>query len=305
MVCDDASTDGSVEEIRRLIDEHPGRTVRLLENEKNRGVCVTRNRAMAAGRGRVSRLPGRGRPVGTREDRAPAGGVRTSVPEVGLVFTGARPLADEATREWLRSTPGLTVDDVDHWAANDNALFERFRPRDRWEYFDLFLTASFLCWSSVVVRRATAEAVGGFDTQLGYQSEDWLFVLSCLCLGEIEGSRAGADPLPPAPGELHLPRAHPGLAHLRRGAAPARERAARDCGDSTCGGASAWPAADDRLGLMRYVGGKVGRVDFAAHGRSAGRRVGEAWPEPACAFSSRRRSTAVSATACTRPRSSS
>lgn len=52
VVVDDHSTDGSVDEIRRLMDSHPGFPVRLIARSANAGVSLARNRAFREARGR-------------------------------------------------------------------------------------------------------------------------------------------------------------------------------------------------------------------------------------------------------------
>ncbi|MDR2524122.1 MAG: glycosyltransferase [Candidatus Nomurabacteria bacterium] len=46
LIIDDCSTDSSVKTIKKIIKQHPERTIRLLENKENRGVSFSRNRAM-------------------------------------------------------------------------------------------------------------------------------------------------------------------------------------------------------------------------------------------------------------------
>lgn len=186
VICDDASTDGSVDELRSIISDHAGHRITLLENERNRGVSYSRNRAMQVAQGDFFAFLDAD-DLWLPEKIAAQIGLFHERPEVGLVFTGAEPFADQATREWLRQTPGLAVTDLAHWAHNDNAMFQEPRPIARSRYLELFLEASFLCWSSVMVRRSTAVAVGGFNERLAYQSEDWIFVLSCLLIAEVDG----------------------------------------------------------------------------------------------------------------------
>ena len=56
VMCDDCSTDDTVEVIRAYIEEHPEMDIRLLVNEKNMGVFETRNRLLDAAKGRYIML---------------------------------------------------------------------------------------------------------------------------------------------------------------------------------------------------------------------------------------------------------
>ncbi len=59
IVVDDASTDGTRDVLRRMIEADP--RVKLLENPVNRGPSGSRNRGLQGRGRRVGRNPGRGR----------------------------------------------------------------------------------------------------------------------------------------------------------------------------------------------------------------------------------------------------
>jgi glycosyltransferase involved in cell wall biosynthesis len=142
IIIDDASTDGTVERIRRWLPTAPVET-RLIVNEHNRGACASRNHAITQARGEF--LCGFSGDDVCEPHRIEVllSALRRAEPEVALVYGDAWLIDTEGARvgRWFETTP-LPVG----------------RPA-----FDALLERCFVCLPAAMMRRSAFDAVGGYD----------------------------------------------------------------------------------------------------------------------------------------------
>jgi glycosyltransferase involved in cell wall biosynthesis len=154
VVIDDCSSDRTVERIRSWMSRTP-LDVHLIVNERNLGICATKNVALRACRGEfVAGLSGDDYCEPCRLDRQYAL-FRTLDRSVAVVFGKAR-IVSEAGDElgvWFESS-GVVPDG---------------------EIFDELIRGNFLPAPTAMVRRDVIEEVGGYDPTLFYDDYDlWL-----------------------------------------------------------------------------------------------------------------------------------
>jgi glycosyltransferase involved in cell wall biosynthesis len=157
IVADDASTDGSVRAIRDWV-ERTGTPCTLVLHEENRGICRTRNEALAHARG------------------AYVSGISTD--DVWLPDK----LADQVAQlEALPQSVGVAYCDAARIDEDGNPLPETFvehlgvGPPPEGDLYETLLTRNFLPAGSTLVRRECYAAVGPFDESLPYEDRDmWL-----------------------------------------------------------------------------------------------------------------------------------
>jgi alpha-1,3-rhamnosyltransferase len=142
VIIDDASTDGTVERIRRWLPTAPVDT-RLIVNDRNRGACASRNHAIAQSRGEL--LCGFSGDDVCEPHRIEVllSALRAAEPEVALVYGDAWLIDTEGARvgRWFETTP---------------------RPEGR-PAFDALLERCFVCLPAAMMRRSAFDAVGGYD----------------------------------------------------------------------------------------------------------------------------------------------
>ena len=154
IVLDDHSSDGSLAAINAWV-EGRGAGVTLITHDVNRGICASRNEALALARGDYLAF------ISTDDQWLPEKiAVQVSQlerePGSGAVAYGDALLMDEAGRP----VPGRFI--------ARNRAFERL-PEGR--VFEDLLLGNFIPSLATLVRRRCIEAVGGFDESLIY--EDW------------------------------------------------------------------------------------------------------------------------------------
>lgn len=157
IVTDDGSDDGSPEIIRDWADQ-ADRSVRLLLGDTNRGLTRVLNDALTSCRGEfVAYLGGDDRwtPMKLARQVAVLDGAAATVP---LVYCDARVI----DRDGVETAPSFLTS-IDH------------RPVPEGDVFHRLLTRNFIVASSVVFRRSSLDAIGGWDPDLPY--EDWDLVL--------------------------------------------------------------------------------------------------------------------------------
>jgi glycosyltransferase involved in cell wall biosynthesis len=154
VVCDDASSDGSVESIRGWL-ERTGIECTLLLHEENLGICRSRNEALAHARGRyVSTI---------------------SADDVWLPQKLERQVA---LIERLPRSLGVVYSDAERMDEKGRPLprtfIECFRDLERMpegDVYEALLEGNFIPGMTTLVRRACLEEVGFYDESLAY--EDW------------------------------------------------------------------------------------------------------------------------------------
>lgn len=154
VVIDDASVDGTVDRIRPWLAKIPFET-RLIVNERNLGICATRNRVVGAARGTfLSALSGDDFYEPDKIDRQHR--VLSELDEsVVAVFSNMRVVDDECTP-------------TSRW-------YEDGRPPAEGRIFDRLVESNFIPAPTVLVRRAAVLGVGGYDESLFYEDYDmWL-----------------------------------------------------------------------------------------------------------------------------------
>jgi len=154
IVIDDASTDGTVERIRPWLDRLPFAT-RLLVNERNLGICATRNRAIAATSGSFL-CSVSGDDFYEPEKIASQHAVISTLDEsVAMVFSNMRVVDDDGTPRGLWFTDG--------------------RPPAEGHIFERLVEGNFIPAPTAMTRRAAVLSVGGYDESLYYEDYDmWL-----------------------------------------------------------------------------------------------------------------------------------
>jgi glycosyltransferase involved in cell wall biosynthesis len=156
VVIDDASSDDTVERIRPWLDRFPFPT-QLLVNERNLGICATRNRAIAATSGTyLSSVSGDDFYAPDKIERQHRA-FSSYGDEVGAVFSNMRIVTTDGTP-------------VRNWYLDG-------RPPTEGRIFDELIEDNFLPSPAVMSRRDIVEAVGGYDESLFYEDYDmWLRV---------------------------------------------------------------------------------------------------------------------------------
>ena len=157
VVVDDCSTDDSAARIRAWLDR-TGTPAHFLANERNRGICASRNLALRHCRGEFfASLSGDDFYEPDKLARQYEH-LRTLEPSVAGVFSDMR-IVDEDGRE------------ISTWFASG-------RPPAEGRIFGAIVRRNFLPAPTVMTRRALLEEVGGYDETLAYEDLDmWLKLL--------------------------------------------------------------------------------------------------------------------------------
>jgi glycosyltransferase involved in cell wall biosynthesis len=178
LVVDDCSTDDTATRIRDWLDR-TGTPARFVVNDRNRGICGSRNVALRQCNGEFfSSLSGDdfyGPDKLARQHEA----LRGLGSSVAGVFSDMR-LVDEDGRE------------VGTWFASG-------RPAAEGRIFSEIVRRNFLPAPTVMTRRALLEAVGGYDETLSYEDLDmWLKLLDRHELRFVPGRLVNYRLLPTA-----------------------------------------------------------------------------------------------------------
>jgi glycosyltransferase involved in cell wall biosynthesis len=168
LLVDDGSTDGSTAIARRLAAEQPGR-IRYLEHpgHQNRGISATRNLGWRAARGRyVAFLDSDDvwEPAKLGEQIA----ILDDHPEIGMVVG--------ASRYWW-SWAGVDATRDDQVMPIGAAPDRVHRPPTLLHQLYPLAKGVAPCPSSVLVRRAVLEAIGGFEEEFPGMYEDQAFLV--------------------------------------------------------------------------------------------------------------------------------
>ena len=154
VVIDDASTDGTVARVRPWLDRLPVEA-RLIVNERNLGICATRNRAIDAARGTfLSSVSGDDfyEPEKIATQHAV---ISTLDEDVAAVFSNMRVVQDDR--------------------APLSLWFPDGRPPAEGRIFEHMIRGNFMPAPTVMSRRAAVLATGGYDESLFYEDYDmWL-----------------------------------------------------------------------------------------------------------------------------------
>jgi glycosyltransferase involved in cell wall biosynthesis len=154
VIMDDCSTDGSVAAIRSWL-ERTGFPAQLIVNEQNRGICATRNIALAHCAGEfISSVAGDDYFEPEKLEHQYAF-FQSLAPSVAVVFSNTT-VVDEAGRA-LRSS----------YAVNDEVVDGQI--------FDRLMRSNYIPAPSVMIRRRALDDIGGYDEQLAFEDYDiWL-----------------------------------------------------------------------------------------------------------------------------------
>lgn len=150
LVVDDASTDGTVTRIERRLAELPV-PARLIVNDRNLGLCGTKNRSLAHCRGVFVCWFAGDDVYEPRRIEHQLAFARACDDRVAVVFADA----------WLMTDDGEVVD---RWFARDPRRAEG-------EVFDALIAGCFVAAPTTMVRRSVVEELGGFDESL--HVDDW------------------------------------------------------------------------------------------------------------------------------------
>lgn len=157
IVVDDASTDGSVAAIEAFVACHP--QVVFLKNEQNRGNCAAFNRGFRASDGEFlidlacddRLLPGK---ISRQVAAFAAAG-----PQVGVVYSNERSTGPDGTP-------------LGTYYPTDAAGRSRTRPPEGDVYAQV-LARSFVAPTTMLIRRAVLEQLGGYDESLHFEDFDF------------------------------------------------------------------------------------------------------------------------------------
>lgn len=154
VVIDDASCDRTVDHIRAWA-ERTSLRVTFLVNERNLGICASRNRALRSCRGQfITALSGDDYYEPDRLERQ-SSFFKTLDDSVAAVFGRARVISEVGTELGI-------------W-------FEGLTEVPEGRIFDRLLRFNFIASPTVMIRRSAIDAVGGYDESLFYEDYDmWL-----------------------------------------------------------------------------------------------------------------------------------
>ena len=184
IICDDCSTDDSVELVIAFVKKRNIQNLTLLQNDTNQGVSYSRNRAIENATGSLVALL-------DADDRWVPEKIEKQVteleanPHAGICFTAVSVFASEEYVQQLKSSNKI-AQDIGHWERSYNALFKKPRPKRKWDKLWLLLTECDVCFSSLMIRKDVFSKVGGFQ-KLEYQAEDLLFKYSGLFVSDLCG----------------------------------------------------------------------------------------------------------------------
>ena len=179
IVVDDASTDDSAAVAEKLAKDMGGR-MRVIRNEKNRGVSCSRNTAVRAAGGEFIAF------LDPDDAWAPTKlqkqiDLLASRRDVALVHTGVDILCDADTAQMLAHSGGSASSPA-FWDEWFNGHMREHGGEGKAAYFSLLKEACPICLSSVMMRRDAFDRAEGFNEDLGYQVEDWLLWLKTSLL---------------------------------------------------------------------------------------------------------------------------
>lgn len=150
VIVDDGSTDNTVEVVKSLIDRHPDRRVRLLQ-QANAGVSAARNTGIAAATGRYVL------PLDADDVIAPT--------------------MLEKTVAVLDADPGIAIASTDVFTFTDDDLPPQAMPLPAYSR-ELMLQRLIMFYCSLY-RREVWQTVGGYDETMR-AGEDWDFWIGCV-----------------------------------------------------------------------------------------------------------------------------
>jgi glycosyltransferase involved in cell wall biosynthesis len=154
VIMDDCSTDGSVARIQEWLDR-TGFTARLIANEQNRGICATRNIALAHCQGEFVSFVSGDDYYEPNKLEAQVAAFSALDESFAVVFANAAVIAEDGSFSH-------------HWFEQGDTV-----PDGR--IFDRLLEGNYVPAPTVMVRRSALDAVGPYDESLYYEDFDmWL-----------------------------------------------------------------------------------------------------------------------------------
>jgi glycosyltransferase involved in cell wall biosynthesis len=154
---DDGSTDATVATLERRLGDLPV-PARLIVNERNLGLCATKNRALTACDQQFVCFFAGDDVYEPQKIEHQLAFMRSSDEQVAAMFADA----------WVMTDAGRPI----------HRWFDGRRPVRDGAIFDAILDTNFIPAPTVMVRRAVIEDVGGFDTNLYIDDRDmWLRIL--------------------------------------------------------------------------------------------------------------------------------
>ncbi|MBW8001722.1 MAG: glycosyltransferase [Planctomycetes bacterium] len=177
IVVDDFSSDGGLVVVGRYEDSLKEK-LRVIENFENLGVSKSRNLGFRISTGDyIAYLDADDYWEPTKLEKQV---LAMEEQDAGVVHTGVNTIISQETATWV-GKPGRGIFGTSpakgYWDSFWNEkLLAQLRKRT---HFGILSDGDPICSSSIMVKREVVEAVGGFDEDLLYQHEDWVFLLKC------------------------------------------------------------------------------------------------------------------------------